>query len=106
MGASANAPKVILLQHTQEVSTPVEHAQHSQEGPMSGSRDVATVTQARLETTASRLRELVAHRPPQAAQLPEESARLITAAKLLPAMTQEGLLPEAPAVDDNCAHAL
>src|SRR5207253_9180701 len=99
-------PKVILLQHTQAVSTPVEHVQHSQEGPMSGSRDVATVTQARLETTASRLRELVAHLRHQRAQLREEWARLITEAKLLTAMTKEELFAEATSVYDNYVEAL
>src|SRR5437660_1732676 len=99
-------PKVILLQHTQRVSTPVEHVQHSQEGPMSGSRDVATVTPARLETTASRLRELVAHLRHQRAQLREEWARLITEAKLLTAMTKEELFAEATSVYDNYVDAL
>src|SRR5438552_18764015 len=99
-------PKVILLQHTQEVSTPVEHVQHSQEGPMSGSRDVATVTQARLETTALRLRELVAHLRHQRAQLREEWARLITEAKLLTAMTKEELFAEATSGYDNYVEAL
>jgi len=95
-----------LLQHTQEVSTPVEHVQHGQEGPMNGSQDVATVTQARLETTASRLRELVAHLRHQRAQLREEWARLITEAKLLTAMTKEELFAEATSVYDNYVEAL
>src|SRR5436309_7522995 len=99
-------PKVVLLQHTQEVSTPVEHVQHGQEGPMNGSQDVATVTQARLETTASRLRELVAHLRHQRAQLREEWARLITEAKLLTAMTKEELFAEATSVYDNYVEAL
>ena len=74
--------KLVSLQHTPAVSTPVEHVRHDQEGLMNRSQDVATSTQARLETTASRLRELVAHLRHQRAQLREEWARLITEAKL------------------------
>ncbi|HEY7541334.1 MAG TPA: STAS domain-containing protein, partial [Methylomirabilota bacterium] len=73
---------------------------------MNGSRDVATVTQARLETSASRLRELVAHLRHQRAQLREEWARLITEAKLLTAMTREELFAEATSVYDNYVEAL
>ena len=73
---------------------------------MNGSQDVATVTQAGLETTASRLRELVAHLRHQRAQLREEWARLITEAKLLTAMTREELFAEATSVYDNYVEAL
>jgi rsbT co-antagonist protein RsbR len=79
---------------------------HGQEGPMNGGQDVATVTQARLETTASRMRELVAHLRHQRAQLREEWARLITEAKLLTAMTREELFAEATSVYDNYVEAL
>ena len=48
---------------------------------MNGTQDVATVTQARLETTASRLRELVAHLRQHRTQLREEWARRITEAQ-------------------------
>ncbi len=98
--------KVTLLQHTQATSTHVEHVERGQEGPMNGSKDVATVTQARLETTASRMRELVAHLRNQRAQLREEWARLITEAKLLTAMTKEELFAEATSVYDNYVEAL
>lgn len=73
---------------------------------MNGGQDVATVTQARLETTASRMRELVAHLRHQRAQLREEWARLITEAKLLTAMTREELFAEATSVYDNYVEAL
>jgi hypothetical protein len=53
-------PKVVLLQHAPGLSIRVEHAAQGHENPTNGNQDVATVTQARLETTASRLRELVA----------------------------------------------
>jgi len=98
--------KLVLLQHTPAVSTPVEHVRHDQEGLMNRSQDVATSTQARLETTASRLRELVAHLRHQRAQLREEWARLITEAKLLTAMTKEELFAEATSVYDNYVEAL
>src|SRR5499426_263126 len=87
--------KVVLLQH-----------HHGQEGPMNGGQDMATVTQGRLETTASRLRELVAHLRHPRAQLREEWARLITEAKLLTAMTREELFAEATSVYDNYVEAL
>ena len=73
---------------------------------MNGGQDMATVTQGRLETTASRMRELVAHLRHQRAQLREEWARLITEAKLLTAMTREELFAEATSVYDNYVEAL
>ena len=73
---------------------------------MSGNQDVATVAQGRLETTASRLRELVTHLRHQRAHLREEWARLITEAKLLTAMTREELFAEATSVYDNYVEAL
>src|SRR5262245_50855526 len=97
--------KVGLLQHAKMSSIPVEHVALGQEGRISGSQDVATVTQAR-ETTASRLRELVAHLRHQRAQLREEWARLITEAKLLTAMTKEEIFAEATSVYDNYVEAL
>jgi rsbT co-antagonist protein RsbR len=69
-------------------------------------RDVATTTEVLHETTASRLRELVAHLRQQRAQLREEWARLITEAKLLTAMTKEEIFAEATSVYDNYVEAL
>src|SRR5438552_2426772 len=54
-------------------------------------RDLATAAEPRVESTASLLRELVAHLRQQRAQLREEWARLITEAKLLTAMTKEAI---------------
>jgi len=73
---------------------------------MSDTRDLATATEPRLESTASRLRELVAHLTQQRAQLREEWARLITEAKLLTAMTKEEIFAEATSVYDNYVEAL
>ena len=75
---------------------------------MSSSRDLATTSrsQPRVETTASALRELVAHLRQQRAQLREEWARLITEAKLLTAMTKEEIFAEATSVYDNYVEAL
>src|SRR5437762_10437490 len=73
---------------------------------MSDRRDFATLAEPRLETTASRVRELVAHRRQQRAQLREEWARLITEAKLLTAMTKEEIFAEATSVYDNYVEAL
>src|SRR2546426_11266621 len=73
---------------------------------MANTQDFATLAEARLETTASRLRELVAHLRHQRAQLREEWARLITEAKLLTAMTKEELFAEATSVYDNYVEAL
>src|SRR5213594_414423 len=73
---------------------------------MSNSPDLATITEALLETTGSRLRELVAHLRQQRAQLREEWARKITEAKLLTAMTKEEIFAEATSVYDNYVEAL
>src|SRR5881296_633686 len=73
---------------------------------MNDSRKLATATEPRLESTASLLRELVAHLRQQRAQLREEWARLITEAKLLTAMTQEEILAEATSVYDNYVETL
>jgi len=73
---------------------------------MSDTRELATMTEARHETTASRLRELVAHLRQQRAQLREEWARLITENKLLTAMTKEEIFAEATSVYDNYVEAL
>jgi len=73
---------------------------------MSDIRELATMTEARHETTASRLRELVAHLRQQRAQLREEWARLITENKLLTAMTKEEIFAEATSVYDNYVEAL
>src|SRR2546426_8137760 len=73
---------------------------------MSDTRELATMTEARQETTASRLRELVAHLRQQRAQLREEWARLITENKLLTAMTKEEIFAEATSVYDNYVEAL
>src|SRR5438105_10246721 len=59
-----------------------------------------------IESTASRLRELVAHLRQQRAQLREEWARLITEAQLLTAMTKEEIFAEATSVYDNYVEAL
>src|SRR5262249_7468720 len=98
--------RVVLSDHVQASSTPVEHDTQGQEGLMNGSQEMATVTQPRLETTASRLRELVAHLRHQRAQLREEWARLITEAKLPTAMTKEEIFAEATSVYDNYVEAL
>src|SRR5437773_12367467 len=68
---------------------------------MSDVKELATPTEPRLESTASRLRELVAHLRQQRAHLREEWARLITEAKLLPAMTNAEAFAEATSVYDN-----
>src|SRR5436189_1432168 len=73
---------------------------------MNDSRKLATATEPRLESTASLLRELVAHLRQQRAQLREEWARLITEAKLLTAMTEEEIFAEATSVYDNYVEAL
>src|SRR5712664_1550387 len=73
---------------------------------MANTQDFATLAEARLETTASRLRELVAHLRQQRAQLREEWARKITEAKLLTAMTKEEIFAEATSVYDNYVEAL
>src|SRR5216110_2044901 len=73
---------------------------------MNDSRKLATATEPRLESTASLLRELVAHLRQQRAQLREEWARLITEAKLLTAMTKEEIFAEATSVSDNYVEAL
>src|SRR5437870_371087 len=62
--------------------------------------------EALLETTGSRLRELVAHLRQQRAQLREEWARRITRAQLLTAMTEEEIFAEATSVYDNYVEAL
>src|SRR5215813_9638124 len=92
-------PRVVLLNHVQASSTSVEHVTHGQEGLMNGSQEMATVTQPRLETTASRLRPLVS-------KVRKEWARLITEAKLLTAMTKEEIFAEATSVYDNYVEAL
>src|SRR6266704_774220 len=69
-------------------------------------RDLATAAGPRVESTASLLRELVAHLRQQRAQLREEWARLITEAKLLTAMTKEEIFAEATSVYDNYVEAL
>ena len=73
---------------------------------MSDVRELATPTERRLESTASLLRELVAHLTQQRAQLREEWAQLITEAKLLTAMTKEEIFAEATSVYDNYVEAL
>ncbi len=73
---------------------------------MANNQDFATITEALLETSASRLRELVAHLRQQRAQLREEWARLITENKLLTAMTKEEIFAEATSVYDNYVEAL
>ncbi len=73
---------------------------------MANNQEFATITEARLETTGSRLRELVAHLRQQRAQLREEWARKITEAKLLTAMTKEEIFAEATSVYDNYVEAL
>ena len=72
---------------------------------MVNARELVT-TEDGLETTGSRLRELVAHLRQQRAQLREEWARLITEAKLLTAMTKEEIFAEATSVYDNYVEAL
>src|SRR2546428_138037 len=75
--------------------------------PMSKTtRDLAMAAEPRVESTASLLRELVAHLRQQRAQLREEWARLITEAKLLTAMTKEEIFAEATSVYDNYVEAL
>src|SRR5438128_815156 len=69
-------------------------------------RDLAMAAEPRVESTASLLRELVAHLRQQRAQLREEWARLITEAKLLTAMTKEEIFAEATSVYDNYVEAL
>src|SRR6266852_1614688 len=75
---------------------------------MATTRDrTATATvEPRLESTTSRLRELVAHLRQQRAQLREEWANRITEAKLLTAMTKEEIFAEATSVYDNYVEAL
>src|SRR5437016_7439379 len=73
---------------------------------MSDVKELATPTEPRLESTASRLRELVAHLRQQRALLREGLARLITEAKLLTAMTNEEGFAEATSVYDNYVEAL
>src|SRR5213595_2974880 len=73
---------------------------------MSDRRELATAAEPRLESTASRLRELVAHLRNQRAQLREEWARLITEARLLTAMTEQEVFTEATAVYDQYVEAL
>jgi len=73
---------------------------------MSDVKELATPTERRLESTASLLRELVAHLTQQRAQLREEWAQLITEAKLLTAMTKEEIFAEATSVYDNYVEAL
>jgi rsbT co-antagonist protein RsbR len=73
---------------------------------MSDIKELATPTERRLESTASLLRELVAHLTQQRAQLREEWAQLITEAKLLTAMTKEEIFAEATSVYDNYVEAL
>src|SRR5947209_4356746 len=68
-------------------------------------RDLAAA-EPRVESTATLLRELVAHQRQQRAQLREEWARLITEAKLLMAMTKEEIFAEATSVYDNYVEAL
>src|SRR6201984_1952542 len=62
--------------------------------------------QSRVESTASLLRELVAHLSQQRALLREEWAELITEAKLLTAMTKEEIFAEATSVYDNYVEAV
>ena len=73
---------------------------------MANNQEFVTITEALLETTGSRLRELVAHLRQQRAQLREEWARKITEAKLLTAMTKEEIFAEATSVYDNYVEAL
>lgn len=73
---------------------------------MANDQEFATLTEPFLETTASRLRELVAHLRQQRAQLREEWARLITEARLLTAMTKEEIFAEATSVYDSYVEAL
>ena len=73
---------------------------------MANNQEFATLTEPFLETTASRLRELIAHLRQQRAQLREEWARLITEARLLTAMTKEEIFAEATSVYDNYVEAL
>ena len=60
----------------------------------------------RDESTAARLRELVAHLRQNRTQLREEWARRITQARLLTAMSPEEIFAEATAVYDNYLEAL
>src|SRR3989442_6432144 len=69
-------------------------------------RDLATAAEPRVESTASLLRELVAHLRQQRAQLGEQWTRLITEAKLLTAMSKEEVFAEATSVYDNYVEAL
>src|SRR3989475_10843059 len=73
---------------------------------MSDSRELATATEPRLESTTALLRELVAHLRQNRTQLREEWARRITEAKLLTAMTKEEIFAEATSVYDNYVEAL
>src|SRR5437762_863774 len=73
---------------------------------MSDRRELATAAEPRLESTASRLRELVAHLRNKRTQLREEWARRITRAQLLTAMTEEEIFAEATSVYDNYVEAL
>ena len=66
----------------------------------------ALETQASSESTASLLRELVAHLRENRTQLREEWARRITEAKLLTAMTNEEIFAEATSVYDNYVEVL
>src|SRR5512140_2135759 len=58
------------------------------------------------ESTASLLRELVAHLRKNRTQLREEWARRITESRLLPAMTREEISAEATSVYDNYVEVL
>ena len=65
-----------------------------------------TVAVGRDESTAARLRELVAHLRQSRTQLREEWARRITEARLLTAMSPDEVFAEATAVYDNYLEAL
>jgi rsbT co-antagonist protein RsbR len=67
---------------------------------------VAAAPVRRDESTAARLRELVAHLRQSRTQLREEWARRITEARLLTAMSPEEIFAEATAVYDNYLEAL
>src|SRR5438128_6047572 len=73
---------------------------------MANTQELATAMETRLETIASRLRELVAHLRQNRTQLREEWARLITEAKLLTAMSKDEIFAEATAVYDQYVEAL
>ena len=73
---------------------------------MPDARVTAAVPIGRDESTAARLRELVAHLRQGRTQLREEWARRITEARLLTAMSPEEIFAEATAVYDNYLEAL